>query len=118
MTVNKKILFDKTRALWPKFIDKEVALEHSGSAQILNELRYKIEASISEDDHWMQISVWSYHQALWAYLLQSVNSTKSNKEIAELSLHDVEFDEFDRMMIQNLNGDDCWAEERKIYLDS
>ncbi|WP_054114276.1 hypothetical protein [Marinagarivorans algicola] len=109
MTINKKKLFDKTQALWPKVLKQDTLLAQSSLAQVLNDLYYRIEASISENDHWMQISIWAYYQAL---------PKESNGEITDFSPHDVDFDEFDRMMVQNLNGDECWAEERNIYLSS
>jgi hypothetical protein len=109
MTIDKKDLFERTQALWPKVLEPDASLKRSSLAQVLNKLYHEIEASVEEDDHWLQIAVWSYYQAL---------STEFDRELTEFSLHRVDFDDFDRMMLENLKGDKCWDEEREIYLSS
>jgi hypothetical protein len=109
MTIDKKDLFERTQALWPKVLEPDASLKRSSLAQVLNKLYHEIEASVEEDDHWLQIAVWSYYQAL---------STEFDRELTEFSLHRVDFDDFDRMMLENLKGDKCWDKEREIYLSS
>lgn len=113
MTFTRKELFEKTRSLWPESIDLNghyIGENLVKGGQILNELYSQIESSIDEEDHWMQISCWSFHQAI------EKPSTSSLISI----LNDVSYVEYEKMMLENLSGDDCWLEELSIYqsLDS
>lgn len=111
MTLNKQELFERTRVLWPDVIDLvgvSESVSHSDVAQLLNEIYRQIESKIDEDDHWMQIAIWAYHQSI-----SEVSVTRGFKVYPR----HVDFLDFDRMMIQNLKGDECWEHEKRIYLD-
>ena len=108
--MNKAELFKRTQALWPKSVDLTQSssgiIEGVTLAQLLNELYYSIEGTIDENDHWMQIAIWAYYQAI---------PKKTLDELLIVSPWDVSFEDFDKMMFQNLNGDECWVKERKIW---
>lgn len=112
MTLNKQELFERTRMLWPEVIDLP-SVSESGSrsdvAQLLHEIYRQNESKFDENDHWMQLAIWAYHQSISKAYVE--NDFK-------VYPRDVDFSDFDQMMIQNLKGDECWEHERKIYLDS
>lgn len=105
----KKDLFNRTKKLWPleinlsgqSFDDRFVK-----GGQVLNEIYYRIESSLDENDDWMQISSWAFHQAL---------SVTFRGESGGISIDEVSFELYERMMLENLNGDECWQAELKIY---
>lgn len=109
MTLNKQELFERIRMLWPDVIDLgSESSSPSPVTQLLNKIYRQIESKIDDDDHWMQIAIWAYYQSI-----SEISVTKGFKVYPR----NVDFLEFDRMMIQNLKGDECWEHERKIYLD-
>ncbi|WP_141235611.1 hypothetical protein [Pseudoalteromonas sp. NBT06-2] len=109
MTFTKKELFEKTRLLWPDSVDLNG--QYFGEifitgGEVLNEIYQKIESSLDKNDHWMQISCWSFHQAI----------EKPVGDSALISiLNDVSYEVYEKMMLENLNGDECWQAELKIY---
>lgn len=106
MTIDKIALFETTRALWPA---------HVTVCDIPNatyEIYRANEGAFSKDDDWRQLGVWAFHQAL------------ENHEKRALAMglplypRKVSFAEFDARMRANLNGDDCWLDERAEYENS
>lgn len=65
-----------------------------------------------QDDDWRQLALWAFHQALGAY--------EKNALAKGLPLYprEVAFDEFDARMRANLNGADCWSDQRAEYEES
>lgn len=109
MPINKRGLFERAKALWPEMIDLEGMSrrgECADAEQVLVELYCKVEASIEESDHWMQIAIWAFHQAI---------SESAIKENTKVYPRCVGFEDFDHMMIENLQGDDCWIDERREW---
>jgi len=107
--LSRRELFEKTKKLWPAEIDTS---EHTidgvliKGGQIENEIYNKIESSLDKNNHWMQISCWSLHQAIIV----------PNSDVPVIIfMKDVSFDCYQQMMLQNLNGDECWKFEFDIY---
>ncbi len=69
MLINKLELFESTQTRWPNIINLDVMLVNGKQVrglQALNDLYSEIEESIDESNHWHQLSIWAYHQALWS----------------------------------------------------
>jgi long-subunit acyl-CoA synthetase (AMP-forming) len=109
MSLNKQELFERIRMLWPDVIElKSEGFSTTSVPQLLNKIYRQIESEIDKDDHWTQIAIWAYYQSI-----SEISVTKGFKVYPR----EVDFFEFDRMMIQNLKGDECWEHEKRIYLD-
>jgi hypothetical protein len=114
MSINKLELFEHVRSLWPQQINLGgmiVNNKHITGLQILNELYYEIEASFDINDHWHQLAIWAFHQALWVYSEGRLNTGESTVHTA-----DITFEIFDQKMRENLE-DESWAKERAEYLE-
>ncbi|MEG3768910.1 hypothetical protein [Alteromonas sp. 14N.309.X.WAT.G.H12] len=108
MLFTRKSLFEKTRKLWPDKINlngQYFGRSLVTGGQVLNEIYHQIESSLNENDHWMQLSCWSFHQAI----------EKPDNLTTIINIDDIAYESYEKMMLENLNGDDCWEEERKIY---
>ena len=115
MAFNKVDLFEKTKALWPAQIDLSVMVingRHVKGGQILVELYNRLESSFDENDHWNQIAIWAFYQCIWPF---SSDYSEDDASIV-LLIEDVTFEKFDEKMRENLLGDDCWKDEREIYI--
>lgn len=64
----------------------------------------------TQNDEWIQLANWAFHQALWALAKGTVTERIIRRE-------DVTFDMFDYWMRSNLS-DESWEEERREYEDS
>jgi hypothetical protein len=109
MSINKLELFEHVRSLWPQQINLGgmiVNNKHITGLQILNELYYEIEASFDINDHWHQLAIWAFHQAI-------PEPTSGESIIYPKS---VKFEIFDQKMRENLE-DESWAKERAEYLE-
>ena len=76
---------------------------------MLYDLYRDIEAAIDDADDWMELAIWAYHQSIPKY---------GQIEGSKLQPRSVGFKDFNRNMIENLMGDDCWVYERNVYLGS
>lgn len=103
MPVDKIALFETTKALWP------ATLRVSDNSNATNEIYWANEEAFPQDDNWRQLALWSFHQALVAY------ERRALAKGLPLNPREVAFDEFDTWMRANLNGHDCWLEERAEY---
>lgn len=113
MSINKIELFESTKARWPTVINLDGMLFNGKQVrgmQILNELYSAIEASIDVNDHWHQLAIWAFHQALAPCARYKLNDGGE-----PVHPQAVAFEDFEQKMCDNLWGDDCWAEERKIW---
>ncbi len=100
MIIDKIALFETTRALWPSLV--KVCDEPNATHEIYR----RNEDATSPGDDWRQLAIWAFHQAL-----------ENHEQLAlakGLPLHpgEVCFAEFDLRMRANLNGDNCWLDER------
>jgi hypothetical protein len=103
MTIDKIALFETTKALWPAIV------RVSGNPSATHEIYQANEDAFSENDNWRQLALWAFHQALGAY------EKRALAKGLPLYPHQVAFDEFDARMRANLNGADCWLDERAEY---
>ena len=104
MTINKRGLFETTKALWPE------AIKLSVNPNATNEIYQKNEQAFPQDDNWQQLALWSFHQALGAHEKRALA-----KGLPSVHPQEITFAEFDTRMRSNLNGDDCWLEQRAEY---
>jgi len=106
MTIDKSALFETTKALWPEIV------RVSDNSNATNEIYQANEKALPQGDDWRQLALWAFHQALGAH------EKRSLAKGLPLYPHEVAFDEFDTRMRENLNGADCWSDERAIYESS
>ena len=107
MTIDKGALFETTRALWP------ATVRVSEDPDATNEIYQANEKAFPQDDNWQQLALWAFHQALGAHEKRALA-----KGLPSVYPREVAFDEFDTRMRANLNGADCWLEERAEYENS
>ncbi|MET0239396.1 MAG: hypothetical protein ABW184_05810 [Sphingobium sp.] len=103
MTIDKIALFEITKALWPEVV------QVSDNPNATYDIYRANEGAFSLDDDWRQLAIWSFHQALAHHERQALAKG------VPLHPNGVTFDEFDAWMRANLNGHDCWLEERAEY---
>lgn len=107
MTIDKSALFEATKTLWP------VTVRVSDGPDATNAIYQANEKAIPQDGEWRQLALWAFHQAL------SVHEKRAlAKGLPSIYPHEVTFDEFDARMRANLNGAECWLEERTEYESS
>ena len=106
-TIDKAALFKTTRALWP------ATVRVSEDPNATNEIYQANEKAFAQDDNWRQLALWAFHQTLCAHEKRALG-----KGVPSVYPHEVAFDEFDARMRANLNGADCWLEERAEYENS
>ena len=106
MTIDKIALFEATKALWPAMV------KVSDNPSARHEIYRANEGAFPQDDDWGQLALWAFHQALGAYEKQALAKG------LPLYPHEVAFNEFDTRMRANLNGADCWSDERAEYESS
>ena len=100
MTIDKKALFESTKALWPA----DIVLS---APDATNEVYWANEKAFPADDNWRQLAMWSYHQAL-----SQIEDKALLEGISSIRPHELGFAAFDSWMRSNLDGDDCWLAER------
>ena len=106
MTIDKIALFESTQALWPAIV--RVSDNPSATHEI-----YRVnEEAFSQDEDWRQLALWAFHQAL------GVHEKQALAKGLPLFPKEVTFEEFDARMRDNLNGADCWVDERAEYESS
>lgn len=103
MTIDKIALFEATKVLWPAIV------RVSDNPNATHEIYRANEDAFSQEDNWRQLGLWAFHQAL------ADHETRALAKGLPLNPHEVTFDEFDARMRANLNGDDCWLDERAEY---
>ncbi|CAM2871596.1 hypothetical protein [Pseudoalteromonas distincta] len=106
---SRKELFLKSKELWPTDINiggELIEGQHLKGQDLLNCMYQQIESTIDLSDDWGQVSSWAFHQALTIY---------SRDRDSKFTKEDVPFSIYDQMMLENLSGDDCWADEFKAY---
>lgn len=106
MTIDKIALFEATKALWPAMV------KVSDNPSARHEIYRANEGAFPQDDDWGQLALWAFHQALGVYEKQALAKG------LPLYPHEVAFNEFDTRMRANLNGADCWSDERAEYESS
>lgn len=106
MAIDKSALFETTKALWPEIV------KLSANLNATNKIYQTNEATCSQDDDWRQLALWAFHQALEAH------EKRALAKGLPLYPREVTFDEFDAWMRANLNGADCWSDERNEYESS
>jgi hypothetical protein len=98
---NRKELFFITRQFWPV----EISIEDNFSSDE-NAKNQGLLTSIEQDDDWLQVSIWAFHQALSLFI---------EDKAATIFVNDVDYSVYEKMMFENLNGDECWRSELEIY---
>ena len=118
MAVEKSRLFEQAKNRWPHRIRvfPTNGFPAFDAEPSLVDVHDDIQAACdpkgewTEDDEWMGLANWSFHQALWAVANQSTGER-------DLGRDEVTFEMFDECMRSNL-ADDCWVAERHQYEDS
>nr|WP_144033685.1 hypothetical protein [Sphingomonas laterariae] len=100
MPVDKSSLFESTKALWPTKMDL------SRDPDALNKIYRANEAAHSVGDHWRQLAIWAFHQAL--------NVAAAENGASVIFVDAVDATAFDRWMRSNL-AHECWADELAEY---
>lgn len=100
MKVDKQVLFESTKELWPRTI---LLSESEG----MNEVYWANEKAFPAEDNWRQIALWSYHQAV-----SELEEKAAAQGYLTIRPREVRFEAFDSWMRFNLHGDDCWLDER------
>lgn len=106
MPIDKIALFETTKALWPAI------LRLSNNPSATHEIYRANEDAFSQNDDWLQLGIWAFHQAL------ADHEKRALAKGLPLYPHEVAFDEFDTWMRANLNNDDCWLDQRAEYESS
>lgn len=100
MPIDRDSLFENAKALWPTKIDM------SGDPDALNKIYWANEAAHRPDDHWQQLAMWAFHQAL--------NEVAEVNGAAAILADTVAVSAFDRWMRSNL-AHESWADELAEY---
>ena len=103
MAIDKIALFETTKGFWPETVNV------SDNPSATYEIYRANEQAFPQDDDWRQLGLWAFHQALQDH------ERRATANGLPLHPREIAFDEFDTWMRANLNGDDCWLEERAEY---
>ncbi len=106
MTIDKIALYETTRALWP------ATVRVSDNPNATHDIYRANEDAIPPNDDWRRLAIWAFHQAL------EVHERRALAKGLPLLPHEVAFHEFDARVRANLNGADCWLDERAEYESS
>ena len=107
MAIDKDTLFQTTVALWPEPVDL------SNGLQVLHDVYCKNEQAFPVDDNWRQVALWSFHQILWGNAKRALAAGRST-----IFPGLVRAKTFDKWMLLNLSGHECWSAERAEYEQS
>ena len=118
MAIDKWRLFERTRARWPEaFLITPAAGDRCFESEPQLTRTYRdIESACdpggewTQDDEWVQLANWAFHQALWKLAEGAERATRIHRK-------DVTFGMFDECMRSNLSHP-SWAEERSEYQES
>lgn len=100
MMIDKRALFESTKALWPRTI-------MLSDPDATNQVYWANEKAVPAEDDWLQIALWSYHQAV-----SELEKRAADKGLLTIRPREVRFDAFDRWMRSKIIGHDDWRDER------
>lgn len=103
--IDPHALFERVKELWPPSLELG-----SDPLQTLNDFYWPLSERLGEDDEWLSLGAWAFHQSLREQI-----STKGQSSDAALLRDGVPFSVFDRNMIENL-ADDSWSQVRAAYV--
>ena len=104
--VDPQKLFQRVKELWPH------SVEFGDDPLIaLNAIYWPLEERLRDDDEWLNLGAWAFHQGL--HEIAEVVAANSQSTI---SPREVKFSTFDRWIRFNLEGDHSWAEELAEWL--
>lgn len=112
MQLSKDNLYLSAKCRWPSSfsINYNSSTNYSVDVSPSDLDVYKeIEKSIDVDDDWAHISAWSFHQALGMAIKRAAESGAKY-----VKTDDVLFDDFHKMMMENLSHE-SWFKEFSIY---
>lgn len=105
-------LFEEAKSFWPLNLKIKIFRNEENGFMCnpsLVDIYREIESHIAPNEEWKKISTWSFHQALWNLAEISAQAGKD-----AIYARDVNFYDFNRMMLDNLSGSE-WADFNKIY---
>ena len=99
-------LFKIVKGYWPSEIVVDMNLQDQ-----INKLYWGVDSKIDhQKEHWLNLSAWSFHQALCKF--KDVEVANGNLTIR---ISNIPIELFNDQMLFNLGGDDCWENEREEY---
>lgn len=115
MAIERRRLFEEARDRWPRSIRiyPTKGFPSFDAEPSLVEVHTVIQSACqpkgewTQQDEWIGLANWSFHQALWAVAEEAVAERQLDRD-------EVTFDRFDECMRSNLS-DDSWAAERQEY---
>jgi hypothetical protein len=105
--IDPHTLFERVKRLWPSSLELG-----SDPHQTLNDIYWPLSEKLGEDDEWLRLGAWAFHQSLWEQI-SNIPPPTGTSLVTDL----VPFSVFDRNMMENLS-DDSWAEDRADYVTS
>ena len=93
-------LFQRVKNLWPRSVELG-----NDPLKALSDIYWPIDEILADDDDWLRLGIWAFHQGLYEIAEVAANSAST------IVPRDMEFSTFDRWMRFNLEADDDWAEE-------
>jgi hypothetical protein len=105
--IDPQALFERVKRLWPSSLELG-----DDPQQALNDIYWPLRERLGEDDEWLSLGAWAFHQSLFEQVSDMRQSNGASR-VSEL----VPFAVFDRNMMENL-ADDSWAEVRAAYVIS
>ena len=102
-------LFENIKKYWPSELIVDVNITDE-----INKLYWDVYSKIDhKKEHWLEVSAWSFHQALCKFKEAEVANGKTVIQISNMPM-----ELFNTQMLFNLGGDDCWKQELKEYQPS
>lgn len=103
--IDPHALFERVKQLWPSSLELG-----PNPHQTLNDIYWPLSEKIGEDDEWLSLAAWAFHQSLCQQ-----TSTMGQKDRAPRLSDLVPFAVFDRNMRENLS-DASWSDVRSAYI--
>ncbi len=103
--IDPHALFERVKELWPPSLELGC-----NPLQTLNDFYWPLSERLGEDDEWLSLGAWAFHQSLWEQI-----STKGQSSNDALLRDGVPFSVFDRNMMENL-AEDSWSQVRAAYV--
>lgn len=99
-------LFENIKKYWPNSV-----ILNEDTFDTLNSIYWKLESKIDQtSEHWLNVSSWAFHQAIWIYAEQQIDSDKKLIKVSEIPVS-----LFNEQMLSNLE-DESWVDERQEYV--
>ncbi len=99
-------LFEEIKKYWPRSV-----ILNEDTFGTLNQIYWKLESKNDQTSElWLDVSSWAFHQSIWIYAKQQIDSDKKVLHISEVPMT-----LFNEQMLSNLE-EESWVEVRKEYV--